>query len=329
MPERIWSFPCCDTTSRNTTCSTCGKPGVFAGWSLTVADGLKRFQRAYGLDPLGPQVRWASWNLGPMRSQCESCNGVGIVGDVHEWRECQACEGGGAVWSAPEEELVKAYLNIVEEWPDAAMLGALSAHRLLPDWTDTDESRPHTSGPAPLVSNVDASMEEPPSELTPEVLRDLLLDIARGEDRTRILAMETDDEQYWFDELTELVWRLGEQVLSLDWDSGSPGAGAGTERVYQVGEKFLTASLDFGWGGPYDTLEQAFCPIWVSEATTAIWCSEWTAEEIIARMEMVGAPPVLSLNEEDWPFEVLEHTYQKLAGQRSPDSPADDSDQRE
>lgn len=71
-------------------------------------------------------------------------------------------------------------------------------------------------------------------------------------------------------------------------NSGGPGAGAGTERLYRVGDVYVTLSPDFGLGEPCATLDEALGGIFVSGATREIWCSELTEEEIIARMQRSG-----------------------------------------
>jgi hypothetical protein len=149
MPERIWSFTCCNTRSTGTCCPSCGSTGDFAGWGLTVEEALEKFQRTYGLTPVGPHVRWATWNLSAMRAQCDRCHGAGVEGDVYDWRECPACEGGGGVWSGPEEAIREAYLNLLEEFPDAAAPGALSAWHLLPGNTAMNVS----TGVPPMSSD--------------------------------------------------------------------------------------------------------------------------------------------------------------------------------
>lgn len=116
--------------------------------------------------------------------------------------------------------------------------------------------------------------------------------------------------------LGEVVRGLGHEVFSLDWDSGGPGAGAGTEVVYRLAGKYLYLSSTYGWTGPYDTLDEAYGHIFVSAATDSVCCSEWSEDEIIARMTLNGGPPVLHINGNPWPFETLEHRREQLEGRR-------------
>jgi hypothetical protein len=132
MPERVWAHDCCDSTGADQACTTYGRPGDFAGWGLTVPEAVARFRLSYGLEPLGPDIRNAKSRLDGMRRACERCHGAGVVGDVHEWRDCAACEGTGGIWSASEDAIREVYLDIVQECPDAAVPGALTIHPVLP-----------------------------------------------------------------------------------------------------------------------------------------------------------------------------------------------------
>jgi hypothetical protein len=115
------------------------------------------------------------------------------------------------------------------------------------------------------------------------------------------------DLEWQLEILGEVIRTLASQAFSLDWDSGGPGAGAGTEVVYRLAGKYLYLSSTYGWTGPFDTLDEAYGDIFVSAATQSIWCSEWSEEEVIARMTLNGGPPVLHINGNPWPFETLEH----------------------
>ena len=154
--------------------------------------------------------------------------------------------------------------------------------------------------------------------LTPDVIRELLLD-----------AVRHHEWEITHDDLYDLAPRFGEEVFMLYWDSGGPGAGAGVERVYRLGGKYLKASDSFGWDGPYDTLDQAHGTIFVTGATREITCSEWGEDEIIARMELHDPRSSLMINGTEWPLETLEHRHARLRGEWPPASPAPDDDARD
>lgn len=125
-------------------------------------------------------------------------------------------------------------------------------------------------------------------------------------------AVRTGDDQVDRDTITELLSRLGLEVFRLEWDSGGPGAGAGTELVYEFQGKYFTASADFGWNGPYETLDEALAgKIFVSAATREVWCSEWSEEEIIARMELYDPLPRITINGSEWALERIDHGIQR------------------
>lgn len=149
-------------------------------------------------------------------------------------------------------------------------------------------------------------MHDDPNALTADTLRDLV-----------VAALQTPDDgvddQFWLEQLQEMVPRVvGELVFSLYWDSGGPGAGAGTERVYRLAGKYLLSSASFGWSGPYDSLDEAFGTIVVTGATKEIWSSEWSEDELIARMELYSPGPLLEINGTRWPLETLEHRHAQL-----------------
>jgi DnaJ-class molecular chaperone len=133
MPERIWSHTCCDTTANQPHCPSCGTPGDFAGWGPTVPEAMERYQRAHGLTPVGPHRQVAPLVFRRMRAPCDRCHGSGFQGDVFGWHECRVCEGGGAVWSAAESEILAAYRRVLDLFPEAAAPGALSEYGLIAD----------------------------------------------------------------------------------------------------------------------------------------------------------------------------------------------------
>jgi quinol monooxygenase YgiN len=130
-------------------------------------------------------------------------------------------------------------------------------------------------------------------------------------------ATDGDDDaldlQVELEMLGETAMRLGTAVFSLDWDSGGPGAGAGTETVYRVGDHYLYLSSTFGWEGPYETLDDAYGCITVTGATQSIWSGEWDEDEIVARIQLYDGPPVIHINGSPWPFETLEHAAEQDA----------------
>lgn len=135
MPHALWSHPCCDVAEEPVDlpeCSTCGRPGEFAGWGYSHVELVAHYQRVYGLKPFGPHRAVAHELFRGLRSTCPRCTGYGVVGDGHAWRECPACEGTGGTWTAPEASLVAAYRQVLAEFPDAAAPGALGPHPVVP-----------------------------------------------------------------------------------------------------------------------------------------------------------------------------------------------------
>jgi hypothetical protein len=74
---------------------------------------------------------------------------------------------------------------------------------------------------------------------------------------------DVDDEE--LDEEDE-----GEEVLSVDWDSGGPGAGAGTIYVRKFGQEYRAVFPDHGeTTGPYGSLAEAVALSDIGELTSA------------------------------------------------------------
>jgi hypothetical protein len=121
MPERIWAYECCGVTAGAISCPTCGGPGEFSGWGLTVPEALERYRRAYGLEPMGPHLELAKEVFEGLRRECDRCGGTGLEGDVYEWRHCTRCEGGGGVWTASEDAIRAAWRRVLHFHPAAAV----------------------------------------------------------------------------------------------------------------------------------------------------------------------------------------------------------------
>jgi hypothetical protein len=89
--------------------------------------------------------------------------------------------------------------------------------------------------------------------------------------RTHKSGERFDDD--WVDGVVDLIRTEGVLVGRHEWDSGGPGAGAGTDDVYNFRGMFISED-DAGSYGPFDTFEQAAEAIQLfsrNEATTDIW----------------------------------------------------------
>jgi hypothetical protein len=80
-----------------------------------------------------------------------------------------------------------------------------------------------------------------------------------------------DDE--WIENVDEMIRSEGHLVGCQEWDSGAPGAGAGTVDVYQFRGVFVSYN-DVGCYGPYETFAEAAAAVDLftkTSATTRIW----------------------------------------------------------
>lgn len=137
------------------------------------------------------------------------------------------------------------------------------------------------------------------------------------------LAADADDWEV-HDLVIDLLDSEGDQVCALEWDSGSPGAGAGSEAAYEWRGKFFFLGSD-GLGGPFAALADAMqgvIPmtddgrIIVGAATREISCWRWSIAELIDHLELDTHDPhaVLVLNGERWYLETLEQEQSKRRG---------------
>ena len=81
-----------------------------------------------------------------------------------------------------------------------------------------------------------------------------------------------EDENDWVDPKLEIL-ENGEKVGEQEWDSGGPGAGAGSLVVLRYAGKFF-AFDDVEFMGPYDTFREAAEAVGLyvrTEATTGIF----------------------------------------------------------
>ena len=103
--------------------------------------------------------------------------------------------------------------------------------------------------------------------------------------------------------LEELILEQGNVVYRLDWDSGGPGSGADSERVYTFAGYYWSRSSSEGFAGPYDSLDEALPSdfLVVTEATTEVSCTSWSARELASRLDVADDEALeLVVNGERW-----------------------------
>ncbi len=115
--------------------------------------------------------------------------------------------------------------------------------------------------------------------------------------------------------ITELVRDEGEVVFKNDWDSGGPGAGADSERVYRYKHLYWPDNSTEGLSGPCESLEDALkgdCGA-VTNATTSIRCSELDSAELSSLLWVQSCPKEpFKINGERW-FVDANRTLMKVA----------------
>jgi hypothetical protein len=300
MPERIRAYDCCGVTASSTSCPSCGGPGEFAGWGLTVPEAKERYRRVYGLEPLGPHVELAERAFAGLRSVCHRCDGAGVIGDVYAWRECPVCEGGGGAWAAPELRIRAAYLSVLRRFPGATtgtpphtVLAVLPAVRgTLPTADISAEPGCHGKGTSQMGDDFEVRLQT----------------LVRSTCDVADIDLDYDD---WVFDVME---RFADPIFNLYWNSDTPTAGAGSEHVYILSGKYITSSTEFGWGGPYDSLDEIYQIIPINGATREIWCAEWSEEEMLDRLELDDPFQGVTLNGTFYSFERLEFEGERRRG---------------
>lgn len=132
-----------------------------------------------------------------------------------------------------------------------------------------------------------------------------------------------DSDDYVYETLWNFVTGHGSAVFKLEWDSGGPGGGAGTESVHSFQDFYFTTSVDYGFAGPFDRVEDALKHlglltkdgrIRVNDATREIRCRTWTDEELIRRLDLESfdLPEALGLNDRGWTAEELRWEKDRL-----------------
>ena len=93
----------------------------------------------------------------------------------------------------------------------------------------------------------------------------------------------------------------GKIALTHCWDSGGPGAGAGEEQVYRLGEHYAVASEMAGPLGPFQSLHEAIGQtdvLCITDASKTIDCDELSTGQIIDLLQVHyhGEEPALDIN---------------------------------
>jgi hypothetical protein len=100
------------------------------------------------------------------------------------------------------------------------------------------------------------------------------------------------------------IIQFGEEVFSVFWDSGAPGAGAEYESVFKWRDNYAVCLSFDEPQGPYSSLVEAVKAVElnrVTEATVSIDSQELSSEQIAKMLRYFGEPPFgLRINGEIW-----------------------------
>ena len=100
---------------------------------------------------------------------------------------------------------------------------------------------------------------------------------------------------------TDDIINQGKIALTHCWDSGGPGAGAGEEQVYRLGEQYAVASEIEGPLGPFQSLHEAIEQtdvLSITDASESIDCDELSIAQILELLQLHyhGDEPCLDIN---------------------------------
>ncbi len=110
------------------------------------------------------------------------------------------------------------------------------------------------------------------------------------------------------------IIKNGKVVLSYNWDTRGPGAGAGVEQIFCLKGKFAVASEYEGALGPFDSLinaieqTQVLC---ITDAGESIECDSLSVSQIIDLLQLccVGYEPVMDINGQTCEFDPVAQCY--------------------
>jgi len=90
-----------------------------------------------------------------------------------------------------------------------------------------------------------------------------------------------------FEDLFEMLLEHGDIVFSNSWDTGNPGAGAGTSSIYKYRDKYW-AVIDGEIADSFETFEDALDYGFLSfdSSTEEISCSHISTDELVKKLNV-------------------------------------------
>jgi hypothetical protein len=119
----------------------------------------------------------------------------------------------------------------------------------------------------------------------------------------------------------ERIVEDGDSLFTHSWDSGGLGGGGGMESIRELNGQFAMSSLDIGSEGPYATFDEAlaaFGVLTVTSASTSIWRSLMTAEELAKRLECDEDGFELEINSEPWVYRAATGAFERATAPSQP-----------
>lgn len=140
MTQKLWKYTCgCysgEFSAGAPTCSGCGQVGQYDGWHYTMHESMAKYQKLYGLKPIGPHRKIADELFEGTTRRCETCQGKGLevlhidVALDEGYRTCSMCSGLGCNFTRSADEISAIRQRVLESFPDAgvdAQIGDLAS----------------------------------------------------------------------------------------------------------------------------------------------------------------------------------------------------------
>ncbi len=123
-----------------------------------------------------------------------------------------------------------------------------------------------------------------------------------------------DNEEFDDRTVLERIVEDGDSVFEHSWDSGGLGSGGGMAFIKELNGQFAMSSLDIGSEGPYATFEEALAAfelLTVTSASTSVWCSLLTAEELAKRLECDEDGFELEIHGQPWVYRAEKGAFER------------------
>src|SRR5438093_253023 len=123
MPSRMWKYlcSCSNGMASSPYCERCGLEGTYAGWHYTMIEAMARYQKLYGLKPIGPHRDLTEHIFKGTMYECPKCLGRGLLDTSRsdQYTKCRECHGNGYRWRISAEDIQALRQQVLNAYPEA------------------------------------------------------------------------------------------------------------------------------------------------------------------------------------------------------------------